>query len=188
MADPVQLRTERLIVRQGKPGDALAVVDFVARNRAFHAPHDPIRDESYFTEPYWQERLTTAIDDFAAGRNLELFVFRHDAPTFVIGRIQFSGFVRGAFQACYLGYVLDQEAQGSGYMTEALRVAIDYMFTDQNFHRIMANYMPSNARSAAVLERLGFEREGLARNYLRIAGKWEDHVLTSLSNPGWREE
>ena len=43
----------------------------------------------------------------------------------------------------------------------------------------MANYMPHNSRSAALLFRLGFEKEGVARSYLKIAGKWQDHVLTS---------
>ena len=47
----------------------------------------------------------------------------------------------------------------------------------------MANFMPRNAASARVLEKCGFVREGLARKYLRIAGRWEDHVLTALINP-----
>lgn len=47
----------------------------------------------------------------------------------------------------------------------------------------MANYMPANARSAAVLQRLGFTIEGTARDYLFLAGAWQDHVLTSLTNP-----
>jgi hypothetical protein len=53
-------------------------------------------------------------------------------------------------------------------------------------HKIMANYMPSNNRSAAVLRRCGFTVEGLARDYLRINGEWRDHVLTSRINPQWR--
>jgi ribosomal-protein-alanine N-acetyltransferase len=52
-------------------------------------------------------------------------------------------------------------------------------------HRIMASYMPRNARSEAVLERLGFQKEGFAKDYLLINGKWEDHNLTSLVNPDW---
>lgn len=54
------------------------------------------------------------------------------------------------------------------------------------FHRIMANVMPGNRRSARVLKSLGFRIEGRAKAYLLIAGRWEDHVLTSLVNPGWR--
>lgn len=82
-----------------------------------------------------------------------------------------------------MGYALDEAAQGRGYMSEACRVGIDYIFKETRLHRIMANYMPHNTRSAAVLERLGFTIEGTARAYLYLAGAWQDHVLTSLPNP-----
>jgi ribosomal-protein-alanine N-acetyltransferase len=95
----------------------------------------------------------------------------------------FTNVIRGIFHACFLGYKLDERSQGQGYMTEALTGAIDYMFAEQRLHRIQANYMPHNQRSAAVLRRLGFTVEGTARKYLFIGGEWRDHVLTSLTNP-----
>ncbi len=67
-------------------------------------------------------------------------------------------------------------------MREALTPAISYIFDQVGLHRVMANFRPENVRSAQLLERLGFEREGLARSYLRINGVWADHVLTSLFN------
>lgn len=71
-------------------------------------------------------------------------------------------------------------------MSEAVKKATEYMFEEQNIHRIMANYIPSNQRSAKLLQSLGFTIEGLAKNYLLINGQWEDHVLTSLTNQQWR--
>jgi ribosomal-protein-alanine N-acetyltransferase len=68
-------------------------------------------------------------------------------------------------------------------MAEALRAANAFVFGSMRLHRIMANYRPENERSARLLERLGFEREGLARDYLFIDGAWRDHVLTALVNP-----
>src|SRR3546814_41098 len=82
-----------------------------------------------------------------------------------------------------MGYQIDAECEGRGLMTEALRLAIDFMFARFGLHRIMANYIPDNHRSGRVLERLGFEKEGYARNYLFIDGAWRDHVLTALINP-----
>ena len=67
-------------------------------------------------------------------------------------------------------------------MREALTSAITYIFDEIGLHRIMANIRPENVRSARLLERLRFEREGLARSYLKINGVWADHVLTSLIN------
>jgi ribosomal-protein-alanine N-acetyltransferase len=70
-------------------------------------------------------------------------------------------------------------------MTEALGAVILYAFSDLRLHRLQANYLPRNERSARVLRRLGFVVEGVARDYLRIDGRWEDHVLTGLTNPDW---
>lgn len=72
-------------------------------------------------------------------------------------------------------------------MTEALELLIPYAFGPLNLHRIMANYMPRNRRSARLLKRLGFRIEGRAPDYLQIAGRWEDHILTSLVNQKWRK-
>jgi len=91
--------------------------------------------------------------------------------------------VRGAFQACHLGYALTESAQGQGLMHEVLTAAIAHVFDVMLLHRIMANYRPENERSARLLARLGFEREGKARAYLKINGVWADHVLTALINP-----
>jgi ribosomal-protein-alanine N-acetyltransferase len=70
-------------------------------------------------------------------------------------------------------------------MSEAVAKATQCMFETQNIHRIMANYMPSNERSARLLQKLGFIIEGHAKKYLLINGQWEDHILTSLTNENW---
>ncbi len=85
-----------------------------------------------------------------------------------------------------MGYSLAETEQSKGYMTEALQAAIQYVFQELNMHRIMANYMPHNQRSGNVLKRLGFVVEGYARDYLLIKGQWQDHILTSLTNPNWQ--
>jgi ribosomal-protein-alanine N-acetyltransferase len=64
-------------------------------------------------------------------------------------------------------------------MDEALAAGLDWAFGELGLHRVMANYLPRNERSGRLLARLGFEREGYAREYLKIAGRWEDHVLTA---------
>lgn len=73
-------------------------------------------------------------------------------------------------------------------MTEALKVAIDYVFTELNIHRIVANYLPHNQRSAKLLKRLGFAVEGYACDYLMINGQWQDRFLTSLTNHNWKPD
>ncbi len=101
----------------------------------------------------------------------------------LIGECNFTNIIRGPFQACHLGFSISAQFEGKGLMCEALAAAIDYIFCEYKLHRIMANYCPENRRSGRLLTRLGFEREGLARAYLKINGFWADHVLTSLINP-----
>jgi len=68
-------------------------------------------------------------------------------------------------------------------MKQLCAYVISFAFKELGLNRVMANYMPKNIRSECLLRSLGFEREGFARKYLCINGKWEDHVLTSLINP-----
>lgn len=69
-------------------------------------------------------------------------------------------------------------------MSEAVAAVIRFAFDSLKLHRIMANYMPSNRRSERLLEGLGFEKEGYAKEYLFIGTGWADHVLTALTNRG----
>ncbi len=103
--------------------------------------------------------------------------------TEVMGVCNYTNIIRGTFQACHLGYALAEKYQGQGIMQEALREANRYMFEELHLHRIMANYMPRNERSGRLLEKLGFRIEGKAEKLLKINGRWEDHIMTSLINP-----
>ena len=100
----------------------------------------------------------------------------------MMAECNFTNIVKGPFQACNLGYSVAKTREGHGIMTAVVKKGIEIMFKEYGLHRIMANYMPGNARSARLLERCGFVREGYAKAYLKIAGRWEDHVLTSLVN------
>ena len=123
------------------------------------------------------------------GTQMQLVLIDREHPdSSIVGQCTLSGITRGVFQAAHLGYGLDHRFVGRGLMGEALRTVIDYAFYQMNLHRIMANTMPSNERSLRLLERLGFEREGYARNYLYLAGAWRDHVLMALTNTNWTQE
>ena len=65
-------------------------------------------------------------------------------------------------------------------MAEALDLLAGYAFDTLRLHRIEAACIPDNARSIRVLEKAGFQREGLLRSYLRINGVWQDHYLYAL--------
>jgi ribosomal-protein-alanine N-acetyltransferase len=179
------IETERLVLTLPPPEEAPRLAAYVRENDEFWAPWSPPQPEGRFTEEFWAERLERARDDFAREVAVRLIIsFRDDPSGQVVGDCAFSQIFRGAFQACYLGYRIAQRFEGRGLMYEALGGAIRYAFDDLALHRIMANYVPTNERSGRLLRRLGFVVEGYARDYLFIAGAWQDHILTALTNQG----
>jgi ribosomal-protein-alanine N-acetyltransferase len=180
------IETERLTVAVPAPEHAARMLAYVEENRAHLAPWDPASTDEYYTEGYWRKQLESAACELAEDRSLRLILLergREDGP--ILGVCNYRNFVRGAFHACHLGYSIDHRREGHGLMREGLTASIAYVFESLNIHRIMANYMPGNHRSASLLRSLGFVEEGLARDYLFIAGRWQDHVLTSRTNPNW---
>jgi ribosomal-protein-alanine N-acetyltransferase len=186
LTTPPNLTSNRLILRLPQPGDAQAIVDYYSRNREHLAPTEPLRPDSFYTVGFWTARAQTCIDEFERDQSVRLILRPHGQPARVIGVVNLSAIQRGPLQAANLGYSLDATLQGRGLMHEALTVAIQHAFGPLNLHRIFANYLPSNERSARVLARLGFEQIGFCREYLQIAGRWQDHVLTSLLSPNWQ--
>jgi ribosomal-protein-alanine N-acetyltransferase len=183
---PPELTTARLLLRLPTSEDAPHILDFYVANREHFTPWWPRWAPDFFTERYWQERTAQDLENFAQDRAVRLYLFPLAEPRRVIGHIHFSQITRGSAHYCVLGYGLDREMEGQGLMAEGLRAAIRYMFEERNIHRIMANYIPHNRRSGALLKRLGFVVEGYARDYLYIDGQWQDHILTSLTNPDWQ--
>ena len=186
------LETERLSVRLARPGMEAALARFLSSNFPGHLDRwSPPTAPGFFTEAFWAERLEVAVDEYQSDRAVRFVLQRRDAPLAgeVVGTCNYTNIVRGALQACHLGYQIGREHEGRGLMAEALRAANHFMFAVMRMHRIMANFRPENERSRRLLERLGFAEEGLARRYLYIDGAWRDHVLTSLLNPryddGW---
>ena len=184
------LTTERLLLRVPTERDADAMARFVDANRDHFAPWGPLRDnDDYYTAAFWKRELTTGVARVHDGTQLQFVIcIQGGANGEIVGQITFSGITRGAFQAAHLGYGLDHRHTGKGYMGEALRASVDYCFNETNLHRIMASTMPANERSRRVLEILGFKREGFAKDYLLLAGKWQDHELLALTNANWAPE
>ncbi|MEH2148283.1 GNAT family N-acetyltransferase [Nostoc sp.] len=180
------IASDRLLLRAAIHEDIPQILKYFIDNKTYLTPFYPLWADGFFTEEYWQYQIENSFLEFINGQSLKLFIFTKKNPTVVIGTVNFSNFVRGAAHFCYVGYSLAEKKQAKGYMTEGLKAATQYLFQELNFHRVMANYMPHNRRSGNVLKRLGFVIEGYARDYLLINGQWEDHILTSLTNPHWK--
>ncbi|MEV4421052.1 GNAT family N-acetyltransferase [Patulibacter sp. NPDC049589] len=116
----------------------------------------------------------------AAGPETAGFLILRRTDDALVGRATLSQIFRGVFLNAYLGYEAMAGYEGRGYLTEGIRLVVGHAFGPLGLHRVEANVQPSNARSLALVRRLGFRREGFSPRYLYIAGDWRDHERWAL--------
>ncbi|WP_108652151.1 GNAT family N-acetyltransferase [Dongshaea marina] len=179
---PVEIRTKRTLIRVLAPEQAILRQRYFIENQRHLSPWEPRKPPQAMNLGFWTQFLLNTNQQYAEGSLLPLTALTPDESQ-VIATCNFSNIVYGVFQACHLGYSVAASHQGKGIMYEVATAAIEYLFERYQLHRIMANYIPTNQRSAVLLKRLGFVKEGYAKSYLKINGRWQDHVLTSLINP-----
>jgi RimJ/RimL family protein N-acetyltransferase len=110
-----------------------------------------------------------------------LGVTKHDDDR-VIGfaRIGLAG-----VQAGKLGYAITAKEWGRGYATDAARALVSYAFKELGLRRVTAAIGPDNTASIAVVQKLGFTREGVLRDHVFTNGAWRDSVLFSVLAHEW---
>ena len=158
------------------------MLNYFLENKEHLSKWEPQRESTFYTIENWEKILQESCSMFDSGSVIKFSALNKE-QTKVIGLCSFTNIVHGVFQACNLSYSISKKYEGKGYMSEIVEAAIGYIFEVVGLHRIMANHLPENEKSASVLHRQGFEREGYAKSYLKINGQWRDHVLTSKVNP-----
>jgi ribosomal-protein-alanine N-acetyltransferase len=161
-------------------GDDVALTALQKANREFLAPWEPLRPERYFSLAGQRADIEAALARHKNGDSVPLVIL--DEHGDVAGRITLSGIVRGAFQSCSVGYWLAKNQTGKGLATQAVIAAVQLAFTELELHRVQAETLPHNTRSEHVLARAGFEQFGLAPRFLKIAGRWQDHLMFQRLN------
>jgi RimJ/RimL family protein N-acetyltransferase len=86
-----------------------------------------------------------------------------------------------------IGYVLIPSERGKGYCTEAVQLAVDYLFLSKDIVRVQAETFTDNIASQRVLEKSGFQREGTIRKGMLAWGKWVDLYIYSILREEWKE-
>ncbi|HOB91015.1 MAG: GNAT family protein [Bacillota bacterium] len=172
-------RANGIYLRPVRVSDARQYATLLQENRELLEPFEPVRPPSYYTEAYQRAVLKEAVESYKDGSGY-MFAVVLDSHG-IIGRVGLSGVFRGAFQSCFIGYFIDHRFTRRGYATWAVKNTVAFAFDKAALHRVEASVMPCNVASQRVLEKSGFRREGLARNYLRIQGKWEDHYIYAIT-------
>ena len=164
-------RGRRVHIRHPRASDRNAFLDAVGRSRRLHRPWTyPPSDADAF-------RSFVRSADTATSQR---FLVCTNADGELAGVVSLSQIFHGPFRNAYLGYYAFAPFDGQGLMAEGLALTIRHAFGAIGLHRIQANVQPENERSIALLRALGFSEEGYARRYLKIGGRWRDHVLFAL--------
>lgn len=159
-----------------------AVREFFLANEAHFGPWEPKREADHHSLEKWRSRIEECARGQEEGTGA-FFISVDEQSGQVVAMCNINNVIREAFQGCYMGFGVSKTHEGTGCMYELCLATIEHAFKTMKLHRIMANHMPANERSAKLLKRLGFEKEGYGKRYLKINGKWEDHVMTALINP-----
>jgi ribosomal-protein-alanine N-acetyltransferase len=145
--------------------DACELIAGNLASQSYHAPWlAPFTDLAGFEARYARQLTGACV----------ILVARELAGGQAVGVVTLSEIVLGVFQNAYLGYYGMAPFARRGYMTEAVRQAARYAFTELGLHRLEANIQPENAASIALVQRVGFRLEGFSPAYLFINGAWRD--------------
>ncbi len=175
--------TKRLYLKKLDKEYGKMVLDYYIRNQEFLDKWESKKPKHFYFLKYQEEQLEKNLEDIKKGNLLKLWLFEKEKQNKIIGCISFNNIIRGPFLSCFLSYKLDKDKTNQGYMTEAVKKAIEIAFCHLKLHRIEANIMPKNKSSIRVVSKCGFNYEGISEKYLKINGKWEDHIHMVLLNP-----
>lgn len=131
-----------------------------------------------------------AFDKFLSSSHLpeaQRFVVCLIGSGMIAGQLSFNQIFRGPFQNTITGYWMGVAHARQGLMTEAMTLGLTHVFGAMGLHRVEANIMPENAASKALVMKLGFRFEGLAKRYLRIDGDWRDHEHWAITSEEWAD-
>lgn len=150
-----------------------------AESRDFLTPWEPTWSADELTRNAYRRRLRRYARDARDGFGYAFFIFERDSEA-LLGGLTLSNVRRGVTQSASLGYWMGKVHAGRGIMSEAVGALLPFAFDELRLHRVEAACLPHNERSKGVLRRAGFSEEGYARQYLRIDGRWQDHVLFAM--------
>jgi len=146
------------------------------KSRAFLTPWEPTWPEDDLSRSAFRRRIRRHVEDLRADQGYAFLITRA-TDNALLGGLTIANIRRGVAQAGSLGYWIGQPFARRGYMTAAVRAVVPFAFATLRLHRLEAACIPTNAGSIRLLENTGFVREGYAREYLCIAGTWQDHLL-----------
>jgi len=173
MPDRPEFLTPRLRLRPFRPEDLPFVQRYALREYFWEfLPLEPQTPESVHS--FLERRLEDVWGDGSYCCAVELIEAAH-----LIGTVRV-GVTDAKHRGGDVGFALNDEFSGNGYMTEAVRRALQVGFQELGLHRIWATAEVANSASWGLMERVGMQREGLLRQDKLVRGSWRDSYLYSI--------
>jgi len=166
-------------LRAPRRSDQEAWLEVRRVSRDFLEPWEPSWPPDALSPTGFRQRLNRYLTDWDAGVGYAFFIFRNTDDA-LLGGITLANVRRGVVQSANLGYWTGLPYVRNGHMAEAVQIVLHFCFATLELHRVEAATLPENLASRGLLERSGFRQEGLARQYLCIAGRWQDHVTFGI--------
>ena len=178
---PLIVQAGVVSLRAIKLRDATAWSRLRIYGQAYYEPWEPTGyahwiDRHHFSA--WPSLCTSLQADARKGRVVPLAIELNGE---FCGQITVGNIVRGALCSAWIGYWVDQSVSGKGIATGATALGIDHAFGVMGLHRVEATVRPENVASQAVLQQLGFRKEGVLQRYLDVDGQWRDHMLYAIT-------
>nr|WP_196504988.1 GNAT family protein [Aestuariivirga litoralis] len=145
-------------------------------SRAHLERWEPTWSPDEFTRSAFRFRLRVYAQRAQDDQSYSFFIFNRETGA-MMGGLTISHVRRGVSQSASLGYWMGLPFAGQGLMKDALLAVVQAAYPVFGLHRLEAACIPHNHRSRQLLLSCGFDQEGYARSYVKIAGRWEDHLL-----------
>lgn len=145
-------------------------------SRTFLTPWEPVWPDDDLTSLSYRRRVRRNQTEMENDESFAFLIF-NAADNQLVGGLTLGHIRRGVSQTATLGYWMGEPYAGKGFMARAVRAALGFSFGPLALHRVEAACLPHNTASIRLLEATKFRQEGMAKGYLRIAGRWQDHLL-----------
>ncbi len=170
------VEAERVRLRAPRMGDFSAWSTLRHGSQGFLQPWEPTWPADDLTRSAFRRRLALYQRDQDLGVGHAFFIFRN-SDNVLVGGVTLRNILRGVAQTGTLGYWVGERHARQGYTLEAVNALARFSFGRLGLHRLEAACCPDNEASHRLLLKAGFELEGRARGYLKIDGRWRDHLL-----------
>lgn len=173
------IKGDRCLLKPFVPNDTMEVTKLLIRNKLYWSTYEPIHLENYYTEQVQYKKIVEGMHLRSLNREFSYGIYELNSR-YLIGMISLYSIKRIPFSSAFIGYSIDEQYSGKGITSEAVLLVLEFAFNTLRLNRLEAYVAPGNVASIRVLEKAGFEKEGLLRKLLYINGEWVDHFIYAV--------